>query len=80
MIAGQAAGVEAAAAVIEAVIAENYTVTLTIEDPDVVGLLVGKKGESIKKFQVRWLWTHTALTVRRPVRHACADVAVKYLG
>lgn len=51
LVAGQQAGVDAAAAVIEAVIAENYTVTLTIEDAEIVGLLVGKKGEAIKKFQ-----------------------------
>ncbi len=46
------AGVDAASAVIEAIIAENYSITVSIEDADVVGSLVGKKGEAIKKFQV----------------------------
>jgi hypothetical protein len=52
VVAGMQAGVEAACAVIEAVIAENYTVSVPVENPDVISYLVGPKGESIKKFQV----------------------------
>ena len=66
VVAGQRAGVDAAAAVIEALIAENYTVSVPMEDPDFVGMFVGKKGEAIKKFQVgvaRGFPPHTHLCV-----------------
>jgi hypothetical protein len=70
VVAGMAAGVEAACAVIEAVIAENFTVSVPVENPDVISYLVGTKGETIKKFQVwagatrvLWLCRFTALCV-----------------
>jgi rRNA processing protein Krr1/Pno1 len=53
VVAGGREGVDAAAAEIEKVILENFVLSVTMDDNEFVGQLVGKKGESIKKFQAR---------------------------
>ena len=52
-LSGVDTAVAAASAVIEDLIASNYSVTVDIDDPDMIGGILGKKGENIRKLQVR---------------------------
>lgn len=59
-VSGSREAVTAAAVVIKDLLATNYSCVVAFDDADIVGAIVGKKGENIRKLQVRRMCAHAS--------------------
>ena len=62
-VSGSREAVTAAAVVMEDLLAANYSCVVAFDDADIVGAIVGKKGENIRKLQVRHIRTHASTSI-----------------